>query len=189
MINIEIMEVNFGSARIKLLEGDITEQETDAIVNAANSSLMGGGGVDGAIHRKGGQQIVEECGLIRRSLPDGLPTGDAVATTGGRLRARKVIHTVGPIWSGGNNGEPELLARAYRNSLALALNLGIKTISFPSISTGAYGYPVEKASRVALRAVADFLRENAGIVEVRFLLHSRNDLRVYKKALEEIIGK
>ena len=100
-----------------------------------------------------------------------------------------MIHTVGPIWSGGNKGEPELLARAYRNSLELALKLGIKTISFPSISTGAYGYPVENASRIALRAVVDFLGENAGIVEVRFVLHSRNDLRVYEEALEEIIGK
>lgn len=116
---------------------------------------MGGGGVDGAIHRKGGAQILEECRLIRRSLPDGLPTGDAVATRGGRLKAKYVIHTVGPVWSGGNNGEPELLA--------LALKMGIKTISFPSISTGAYSYPVENASRVALRAVVDFLEENTGI--------------------------
>ena len=171
------------------MQGDITEQGTDAIVNAANSSLMGGGGVDGAIHRKGGRQILEECKLIRRSLPDGLPTGEAVATTGGSLKAKKVIHTVGPIWSGGNDGEPELLARAYRNSLALALKLGIKTISFPSISTGAYGYPVEKACKIALRAVVDFLGENAGIIEVRFVLHSRNDLSEYEEALAEIIGK
>ena len=115
------MEIAVGSARFKLFMGDITEQGTEAIVNAANSSLMGGGGVDGAIHRKGGSQILEECRLIRRSLPDGLPTGNAVATTGGRLRAKNVIHTVGPVWSGGNNGESELLAQAYRNCLALAL--------------------------------------------------------------------
>lgn len=171
---------------INLVKGDIAEQGTDAIVNAANSSLMGGGGVDGAIHRKGGQEILEECKLIRRSLPDGLPTGDAVATTGGRLKAKKVIHTVGPIWSGGNNREPEMLARAYRNCLALGLKIGIKTISFPSISTGAYGYPVEKASRVAMRAVADFLRENEGIKEVRFVLHSQHDLRIYEEVLAEI---
>ncbi len=187
MTNIELMEVNSGYSRIKLIEGDIIDQETDAIVNAANSSLMGGGGVDGAIHRKGGPQILEECKIIRRSLPDGLPAGDAVATTGGRLRAENVIHTVGPIWKGGNKGEPELLSRTYRNSLALALKMGIKTLSFPSISTGAYGYPVEEASRVALRAVVDFLGENAGIVEVRFVLHSRNDLRVYEEALEKIV--
>ncbi|GFO95949.1 Appr-1-p processing domain-containing protein [groundwater metagenome] len=165
-INTKIMEASIGHARVILLQGDITEQETEAIVNAANSSLMGGGGVDGAIHRKGGAEILEECKLIRRSLPDGLP-----------------------IWSGGNNGEPELLARDYRNSLALALKMGIKTISFPSISTGAYGYPVEKASRVALWAVVDFLVENAGIDEVRFVLHSRNDLRVYEEALKEIAGQ
>jgi len=174
---------------IYLIMDDITEQATDAIVNAANSSLLGGGGVDGAIHSKGGMQMLDECKLIRRSLPDGLPTGDAVATTGGRLKAKKVIHTVGPIWKGGNDGEPEKLSRAYRNSLALALKMGIKTISFPSISTGAYGYPVEKASRVALRAVADFLEENAGIEEVRFVLHSRIDLRVYEEALAGIMAK
>ncbi|VVB87171.1 [Protein ADP-ribosylglutamate] hydrolase [uncultured archaeon] len=168
--------------------GDITEQETDAIVNAANSSLIGGGGVDGAIHRKGGPKILEECKLLRRSLPDGLPAGDAVATTGGRLKAKKVIHTVGPVWSGGNKGEPELLARAYRKSLALAVKMGIKTISFPSISTGAFGYPIENASRVALRAVVDFLGENEGIKEVRFVLHSRDDLRIYEEALEKITG-
>lgn len=166
--------------------GDITEQETEAIVNAANSSLMGGGGVDGAIHRKGGPQILEECKIIRRSLPDGLPTGDAIATTGGRLRAKNVIHTVGPIWGGGNKGEPKMLERAYRNSLMLALKMGIRTISFPSISTGAYGYPAEKASRVALRAVVDFLEENAGIEEVRLVFHSLHDLRIYEEALEEM---
>lgn len=179
-----MMEISVGSAKLKLLQGDITEQGTDAIVNAANSSLMGGGGVDDAIHRKGGSQILEECGLIRHSLPDGLPTGDAVATTGGRLRAKKVIHTVGPVWSGGNNGEPEMLERAYKNCLALALKMGIKTISFPSISTGAYGYPVKKASRVALRAVVDFLGENTGIEEVRFVLHSKHDLWIYEETLE-----
>ncbi len=181
-----MMEASIGYAKVKLLQGDITEQETEAIVNAANSSLMGGGGVDGAIHRKGGSQILEECRLIRRSLPDGLPTGDAVATTGGRLRAKKVIHTVGPVWSGGNNGEPEMLERAYKNCLALALKMGIKTISFPSISTGAYGYPVEKASMVALQAVVDFLRVNSGIEEVRFVLHSQHDLRVYEEAVNII---
>ncbi|MBU3965889.1 MAG: O-acetyl-ADP-ribose deacetylase [Euryarchaeota archaeon] len=180
------MGASIGNTRILLSQGDVTEQGTDAIVNATNSSLMGGGGVDGAIHSKGGVQILEECRLIRCSLPAGLPTGDAVATTGGHLMSKKVIHTVGPIWSGGNNGEPEKLSRAYRNSLALALKMGIKTISFPSISTGAYGYPVEKASRVALRTVVDFLVENEGIVEVRFVLHNGNDLKVYEKALVEI---
>lgn len=180
------MNSRIGNSIKNLVLGDITEQETDAIVNAANNSLMGGGGVDGAIHRKGGQEILEECKVIRRSLPDGLPTGDAVATTGGRLQAKKVIHTVGPVWSGGNKGEPELLEQAYRNSLALAIKIGVKTISFPSISTGAYGYPVEKASRVALRTVAEFLGENEGLKEVRFVLHSRHDLGIFKEALEDI---
>ena len=176
------------TARITLICGDITEQETDAIVNAANPGLMGGGGVDGAIHRKGGTEILEECKLIRReSYPDGLPTGNAVMTTGGKLKAKKVIHTVGPIWSGGNGGEAELLAQAYRNSLALAQKKGLKTIAFPSISTGAYGYPVEKASRVAVRAVVEFLEKNKGIEEVRFVLHSMHDLRTYEEALTEIL--
>jgi len=150
---------------------------------------LGGGGVDGAIHRRGGPEILEECRIIRQSLPDGLPTGDAVATIGGRLKAKKVIHTVGPIWGGGNKGEPELLAKAYRNSLALSLKMGLKTISFPSISTGAYGYPVEKASRVALGAVVEFLEKNEGIEEVKFVLHSPADLRTYEEALAEILRK
>lgn len=178
------MEAIIGTARIILVLGDITEQETDAIVNAANPTLMGGGGVDGAIHRKGGAEILKECKVIRQALyPEGLPTGKAVATSGGKLRAKKVIHTVGPIWSGGNNGEPELLAEAYRNSLALALKSGVKTISFPSISTGAYGYPVEKASRVAIKTVVEFLEKNTGIEEVRFVLHNKHDLHIYKEVL------
>lgn len=181
------MVIRIGTARITLVCGDITEQYTDAIVNAANSSLMGGGGVDGAIHMKGGQEILEECKVIRReSYPSGLPTGKAVMTAGGKLKAKRVIHTVGPIWYGGDKGEQELLAQAYRNSLALALESGAKTISFPSISTGVYGYPIEKASRVALRAVIGFLEKNTGIVEVRLVLHSQNDLKIYEKALTEI---
>jgi O-acetyl-ADP-ribose deacetylase (regulator of RNase III) len=181
------MEVNVGTARITFVLGDITEQETDAIVNAANPTLMGGGGVDGAIHRKGGPEILKECKVIRQTLyPEGLPTGKAAATSGGKLKAKKVIHTVGPIWSGGNNREPELLAEAYRNSLALALKSGVKTISFPSVSTGAYGYPVEKASRVAITAVVEFLKGNTGIREVRFVLHSMDDLRTYEETLDEI---
>lgn len=141
------MEAKIGNSRIKLVLGDITEQETDAVVNAANPALMGGGGVDGAIHRKGGPDILKECRVVRKTLwPGGLPTGKAVVTAAGRLKAKKVIHTVGPIWAGGNNLEPDLLEEAYRNSLSLALEIGLKTISFPSISTGAYGYPVEKAA-------------------------------------------
>lgn len=184
------MEATIGTSRIILMPGDITEQDTEAIVNAANPSLMGGGGVDGAIHRKGGEEILEECKIIRRkSYPEGLPTGEAVVTTGGKLKAKKVIHTVGPIWGGGDKGEPELLAKAYTNSLALALRSGLKTISFPSISTGTYGYPIEKASRIAIKAVVDFLKKNEGIKEVRFMLHSTHDLRIYEGALKEILGR
>jgi len=175
------MELKINKTRIILLEGDITEQETHAIVNAANSSLMGGGGVDGAIHRRGGPEILKSCMLIRKeSYPEGLPAGKAVITTGGSLKARSVIHTVGPVWGGGGNKEPEILAQAYTNCLLAALENGIKTISFPSISTGAYGYPVEKASRVALKAVSDFVCENEGIEEVRFILHSSHDLKIYE---------
>ncbi len=182
------MEATIGTSRLILILGDITEQDTDAIVNAANQSLMGGGGVDGAIHRKGGEEILKECKIIRKtSYPDGLPTGRAVITTGGKLKAKKVIHTVGPIWNGGDKGEPELLAQAYRDSLALALKTGLKTISFPSISTGAYRYPVEKANRIALKAVVEFLPKNIGIEEVRFVLHTKRDLINYEEAFKEIL--
>ena len=181
------MEVKIGMSGLTLVTGDITQQETDVIVNAANSTLMGGGGVDGAIHRAGGPEILEECKSIRKTtLPDGLPTGKAVITTGGKLKARYVIHTVGPVWKGGDNGEPELLANAYINSLLLALENGIKSISFPSISTGAYGYPIEKASKVALSSVIGFLEKYKGIDEVRFVLHNSQDLGVYEQALEEL---
>ena len=181
-----IMEVKIGNARIIIICGDITDQETHAIVDAANPGLMGGGGVDGTIHRKGGPEILKECKTIRKGLPGGLPTGEAVVTTAGRLKAKKVIHTVGPVWNGGNSGEPELLAAAYRNSLALALKIGIKTISFPSISTGAYGYPFEKASRIALKTVLEFLEKNEGIQEVRLILHNPQDFQTYEKALKEL---
>jgi len=182
------METNIGNARIILICGDITEQETEAIVNAANPGLMGGGGVDGAIHSKGGPDILKECILLRqRSYPDGLPVGKAVITTGGNLKAKKVIHTVGPVWHGGNNKEPQLLAKAYENSLRIAVENGIKTISFPSISTGAFGYPVEKASRIAINAVIRFLEGCTGIEEVRFILHSSYDLHTYERALAEKI--
>jgi O-acetyl-ADP-ribose deacetylase len=177
-----------GTSRIYLSLGDITEQRTDAIVNAANSTLMGGGGVDGAIHKKGGTEILEACRSIRKTKwPEGLPTGEAVVTTGGRLKAKMVIHTVGPVWKGGNDAEAQLLASAYRNCLALVLKMNIRSISFPSISTGAYGYPIEKASRIALAAVLDYLKEHNGIDEVHFVLHSRHDLMIYESALKEVI--
>ena len=177
-----------GNSRIHLSLGDITEQRTDAIVNAANSTLMGGGGVDGAIHRKGGTEILEECRIIRKTKwPEGLPTGEAVVTTGGKLKAKMVIHTVGPIWKGGNEGEPNCLLRPIGNCLALALKMNIRSISFPSISTGAYGYPIEKASRIALSAVLGFIKEHNGIDEVHFVLHSQHDLMIYEAALKEVI--
>jgi O-acetyl-ADP-ribose deacetylase (regulator of RNase III) len=179
------LETIVAAAKLVLLCGDITEQGTDAIVNAANPGLMGGGGVDGAIHKKGGADILEECKVIRETYyPDGLPAGQAIITTGGYLKAKKVIHTVGPVWHGGINNEPKVLAMAYKNCLKVALNNGIKTISFPSISTGAYGYPVEKASKIAIQAVIGFLRENKGIEEVRFILHSSYDLQIYEEALK-----
>lgn len=168
------------NGRVVVVVGDITKEETDAIVNAANSSLMGGGGVDGAIHRAGGPEILEECKKIRQTLyPDGLPTGKAVITTGGKLKAKYVIHTVGPIYGREAGKEAELLAEAYRNSLALASDKGIKTISFPSISTGAYGYPKEEAARVASKAIADFLATNSSIELVRLVFFSETDAKIF----------
>lgn len=183
------VEINIGKARLILIKGDITEQDTDAIVNAANPSLMGGGGVDGAIHRKGGPKILEECKKIRETKwSNGLPIGEAVITTGGNLKAKYVIHTVGPIWKGGLYNEAQLLEKAYLNSLKLAAEKGLKTISFPSISTGAYGYPIEKASKVALNAIKKFLeKENKIIEEVRVVLFTEKDFKVYEKALKELL--
>ena len=176
------------STTIRFVKGDITEVATDAIVNAANSTLMGGGGVDGAIHRKGGTRILEECKRIRaEEWPDGLPTGKAVITTGGNLKAKHVIHTVGPVWRGGDEGEDELLADAYTNSLRVAVLNKLRTIAFPSISTGAYGYPVEKASRVAVKAVKRFLETEDGLDEVVFVLFSDRDLNVYLEAAGEAL--
>jgi O-acetyl-ADP-ribose deacetylase (regulator of RNase III) len=175
------LEVN--QATLALIMGDITAQSTDAIVNAANPSLMGGGGVDGAIHRAGGPAILEECRQI--VLRQGrLPAGKAVMTTGGRLKAKYVIHTVGPVWRGGNAGEGDSLRSAYQESLRLASGQHLTSISFPSISTGAYGYPVEKAAAIALGAVADFLKENAtSLKEVVFVLFDRQTLESYRSAL------
>jgi O-acetyl-ADP-ribose deacetylase (regulator of RNase III) len=179
-------EFKVGKATVRLVRGDITEIETDVIVNAANSSLMGGGGVDGAIHRKGGPKILEECKRIRATeWPEGLPTGKAVITSAGNLKAKHVIHIVGPIWRGGNYGEPELLAHSYQNSLRLAVSQGLKTVAFPSISTGAYGYPVEQATRVALKAVKDFLEKEDNLDEVIFVLFSKSALEVYADKAKE----
>lgn len=182
------LEFQIGKAKLKLVQGDITDMDTDAIVNAANPSLMGGGGVDGAIHRKGGPKILEECKRIRETeWIDGLPTGKAVITTGGNLKAKYVIHTVGPVWHGGKTGEAKLLAEAYRNSLELAVSKGLKTIAFPSISTGAYGYPIEKACKIALSTVKDFLEEKDKIDEVILVLFSNRDYEVYEKTAREIL--
>lgn len=181
------MKLIIGRTRIRLIQGDITDQDTDAIVNAANSSLLGGGGVDGAIHRRGGPRILEECKKLRATLwRDGLPIGEAVITSGGALKARHVIHTVGPIWRGGDGGEPELLGAAYRNSLSLAVSKGLKTVAFPSISTGAYGYPLKEASRIALRVVKEFLEKNGVLEEVVFVLFNPSDLTTYEEAAEEL---
>ncbi|MBP7332907.1 MAG: O-acetyl-ADP-ribose deacetylase [Firmicutes bacterium] len=179
------MEAFVGKTLIKIIMGDITRQETEAIVNAANSGLLGGGGVDGAIHRAGGPQILAECKEIR-ARQGTLPTGRAVITGGGRLKARYVIHTVGPVWSGGKKGEDELLRSAYRSSLSLAKEKGIRSVSFPSVSTGIYSFPVDRAARIALREVRDFVSNNPGFEEVRFVLFSAPVLKEFETAWEEI---
>ena len=173
--------VKIGTSQLELVEGDITRQDTEAIVNAANTSLLGGGGVDGAIHRAGGPQILEECRKI-----GGCPTGEARISGGGRLAARWVIHTVGPIYRDGKHGEAELLASAYRNSLRLAGERGIKTVAFPSISTGAYGYPLAEAARIALTTVIAFLQAHPEIVLVRFVLFGQAALRAYEAVLLDL---
>ncbi len=175
------MEVRIGKTTLSLVKGDITLENVDAIVNAANSRLAGGGGVDGAIHRRGGPSIMEECRRI-----GGCPTGDAVATGAGKLNAKYVIHAVGPVYRGGNRGEAELLQSAYRRSLEVAKERGCKTIAFPSISTGAYGYPIEEASRIALKTIMDFAEKEDWFELVRFVLFTDKDLDVYKKTLEDL---
>ncbi|MBE9532174.1 MAG: macro domain-containing protein [Proteobacteria bacterium] len=176
------METLINQTRLILKTGDITLEDTDAIVNAANSRLAGGGGVDGAIHKAGGGEIMRECVGI-----GSCPTGEAVITTGGRLKAAHVIHTVGPVYRGGFSGEGDLLKSAYLSSLSLALNSKVKSISFPSISTGTYGFPVEEASAVALKAIIEFIKSSVGLREIRFILFSEHDLKVYEKSLASLI--
>lgn len=182
----QAIEVTIDQIKLRIIQGDITKQGTDAIVNAANSSLMGGGGVDGAIHRAGGPTILEECKRIV-ARQGRLPIGKAVITTGGNLKARYVIHTVGPIWHGGNKGEPESLASAYQESLELAAENNLNSISFPSISTGAYGYPVNQASEVALEAVITFLSQGTtSLKQVMFVLFDSQTFGAYSSSLKEI---
>ncbi len=168
--------------RIQLIQGDITKLKVDAIVNAANSSLMGGGGVDGAIHRVGGPAILEECRQIV-AWQGRCETGDAVITTGGNLSARFVIHTVGPIWHGGNNNEANMLKNAYLNSLILAMENEVETIAFPNISTGVYGFSKEKAAEIAIQIVTQFLSENEQIKKVYFVCFDEENYRLYGQLL------
>lgn len=172
---------------LELVEGDITQQDTDAIVNAANSSLLGGSGVDGAIHRVGGPAILEDCKKIL-DRQGRLPTGKAVATTGGKLKARKVIHTAGPVYQDGECGEPRLLAESYRNSLLLADLLKLESVAFPSISTGAYGYPITDAAPIALRTAAETLAQAEHVRLVRFVLWGADAYNIYLQAARLVVG-
>jgi len=166
--------------RVVVKTGDITRETVDAIVNAANSTLMGGGGVDGAIHHNGGPEILEACKKIRKErYPEGLPAGQAVITTGGKLPAAHVIHTVGPVWMGGSHGEASLLGNCYWNSLRLAADNGIRTIAFPAISTGVYRFPKKLASEVSSRTVKEFLAIESAIERVVFVFYSGDDMQVF----------
>jgi len=177
-----LMDIKIGNATLSIVEGDITKEETEAIVNAANSGLRGGGGVDGAIHRAGGPSILEECRKIGHC-----PTGQAVITSGGNLPAKYVIHTVGPVWSGGNRNEAGLLKSAYLESLKIASKKGLKSVSFPAISTGAYGYPLNEAARIALKTAIDYLKEHQEIELVRFVLFGKPMLDVFAEQLKKLI--
>jgi len=176
------MEVKINNSTLALVEGDITIEETDAIVNAANSRLAGGGGVDGAIHRAGGPSIMAECRKI-----GGCPTGQAVITTGGNLKAKFVIHTVGPVYQGGTKGEAALLKSAHLESLKLASARQLNSIAFPAISTGVYGYPVNEAAHIALKTVIDYLKEHSDIELVRFVLFGRKTYDTFAEELKKLI--
>ena len=173
------MRAQVGNSVIEIVKGDITQQDTEAIVNAANRTLLGGGGVDGAIHRAGGPAILEEC----RKL-GGCDTGDAKITTGGRLKAKYVIHTVGPVYQDGKHGEPDLLASCHRRSLEVASENGITSVAFPAISTGAYRYPVPEAAEVALRSVIEYLRAHEDVTLVRFVLFDDPTYRTFAAELK-----
>jgi len=178
------MKVAVHKSVLELVKGDITKQDTEAIVNAANTSLLGGGGVDGAIHRAGGPQILEEC-----KRQGGCPTGEARMTTGGKLKARYVIHAVGPRYRDGKQGESGLLANAYRNSLILASQNNIQSLSFPSISTGVYGYPIGEAARIALTTVQNYLKEHPEVKMVRFVLFGQPAYETYQRVLDNLLGR
>ncbi|SET18311.1 O-acetyl-ADP-ribose deacetylase (regulator of RNase III), contains Macro domain [Salinibacillus kushneri] len=181
------MRTEINGNLLELKAGDITRQRTEAIVNAANGSLLGGGGVDGAIHRAAGKELLEECKRIRKEVLNDhyLPTGEAVLTKGYQLPASYVIHTVGPVWN--NRGdEPRLLANCYQNSLELSRNKGVSSISFPSISTGVYGYPINQAAPVALQTIINFLQAQA-FGDVVMTLFSEQDYQVYKQTLKELL--
>jgi O-acetyl-ADP-ribose deacetylase len=174
------MTESFLNGRVVVKVGDLTLESVDAIVNAANPSLMGGGGVDGAIHRAGGAEILDECkAIIRTMYPQGLPTGEAVITTGGRLAAPHVIHTVGPVYGHNDGRDADLLTAAYRNSLALASKHGLRSIAFPSISTGVYSYPKSEAAIVSSKSIRDFATTGAGVSEIRLVFHSLSDAEVF----------
>lgn len=171
--------------RLLVRKGDITKMEADALVNAANSSLLGGGGVDGAIHRAGGPAILEECKKIRTDrYPEGLPAGEAVITSAGELPARYVIHTVGPVWHGGNKGEEEKLRSAYLNSLTIAAEKGLASLAFPAISTGVYGYPKDKAAVTAFGAIKAFIEGNKLPERVILVFFAEDDMKSFLKAVE-----
>ncbi|WP_038055122.1 macro domain-containing protein [Thermodesulfobacterium hydrogeniphilum] len=177
-------QVKIGNCILEIVQGDITEQDTEAIVNAANEALIPGGGVDGAIHRKGGPKILEEL----RAKYKGCPTGQAVITGAGNLKARYVIHAVGPIYKNGKRCEPELLANAYKNSLLKALKYNINSISFPALSTGAYGYPLEEAAEIALKIVINFLKEYQKPKLVRFVLWGENSYKTFEEVLKNLVS-
>ena len=168
-------------SEISILQGDITQQHVDAIINAANETLLGGGGVDGAIHRAAGPELLAECRTLR-----GCKTGDAKITKGHKLLAKWIIHTVGPVWRGGNNDEDELLASAYRRSLEVAVEAGVKTVAFPSISTGAYNFPLYRAAPIAIKTIHGFIQTNPVFDEVRLVCFDKTTFEAYQKALSSI---
>ncbi|MCX8063678.1 MAG: O-acetyl-ADP-ribose deacetylase [Candidatus Hydrogenedentes bacterium] len=178
-----MVELKIGDCVIQVVQGDITKETTDAIVNAANRTLLGGGGVDGAIHRAGGPEILEQCKKL-----GGCETGDAKITTGGRLPAKYVIHTVGPIYRDGKHGEPELLRNCYIRSLEVAVEHGIKTVAFPAISCGVYGYPIPEAAKIAITTVKEFVEKNPHFKLVRFVMFGSDTYGPYCEVLKSLGG-